>query len=315
MARLLSVYDITIQGVSQGVNFQRQGKIYIYSTVTSVTENGVNPLDVFIESGFPVGNPTPGSIWLSTNNALFPDAGIAAVDMAYVSTSANQINIQPDSGISAVQGNNFTVSSGLFATPYLIVGGTATLQFQNNQQNIVGNINIIGKGYSFSTNTPYQATISGTLSQGTSPLSQTGDFNKDGNTDILMSNASQGWSGFYTMNGTTANGWVGLPYSSGAVATGAGDFNKDGNTDILMSNASQDWSGFYTMNGTTTSNWVSLPYSSGAVATGAGDFNKDGNTDILMSNASQGWSGFYTMNGTTANGWVSLPYSSGAVAM
>jgi len=141
------------------------------------------------------------------------------------------------------------------------------------------------------------------------------DFNKDGNTDILMSNASQGWSGFYTMNGTTASNWVSLPYSSRAVATGAGDFNKDGNTDILMSNASQGWSGFYTMNGTTASNWVSLTYSSGAVATGAGDFNKDGNTDILMSNASQGWSGFYTMNGTTASSWVSLPYSSGAVAM
>ncbi|MEB3308990.1 MAG: hypothetical protein VKJ02_02035, partial [Snowella sp.] len=45
-----------------------------------------------------------------------------------------------------------------------------------------------------------------------------GDFNKDGNTDILMSNASQGWSGFYTMNGTSATGWVGLPYSGGAVA-------------------------------------------------------------------------------------------------
>ena len=141
------------------------------------------------------------------------------------------------------------------------------------------------------------------------------DFNKDGNTDILMSNASQGWSGFYTMNGTTASSWVSLPYSSGAVATGAGDFNKDGNTDILMSNASQGWSGFYTMNGTTASSWVSLPYAGGAVATGAGDFNKDGNTDILMSNASQGWSGFYTMNGTTASSWVSLPYSSGAVAM
>jgi hypothetical protein len=68
------------------------------------------------------------------------------------------------------------------------------------------------------------------------------------------------------MNGTTASNWVSLPYSSGAVATGAGDFNKDGNTDILMSNASQGWSGFYTMNGTTASSWVSLPYSSGAVA-------------------------------------------------
>ena len=141
------------------------------------------------------------------------------------------------------------------------------------------------------------------------------DFNKDGNTDILMSHASQGWSGFYTMNRTTASSWVSLPYSSGAVATGAGDFNKDGNTDILMSNASQGWSGFYTMNRTTASSWVSLPYSSGAVATGAGDFNKDGNTDILMSHASQGWSGFYTMNGTTASSWVGLPYSGGAVAM
>jgi hypothetical protein len=42
-----------------------------------------------------------------------------------------------------------------------------------------------------------------------------GDFNKDGNTDILWSNSNTGDSGFWLMNGTNFQGWIGLASLSG----------------------------------------------------------------------------------------------------
>ena len=80
-----------------------------------------------------------------------------------------------------------------------------------------------------------------------------------------MVNAAQGWSGIWTMNGTTPVSWATLPYASGAMPAGAGDFNGDGQADILMANPSQGWSGIWTMNGTTPVGWASLPYAAGAV--------------------------------------------------
>jgi hypothetical protein len=44
-----------------------------------------------------------------------------------------------------------------------------------------------------------------------------GDFNNDGQDDLIMVNASGGWSGIWTMNGTSPSGWATLPYASGAM--------------------------------------------------------------------------------------------------
>lgn len=43
------------------------------------------------------------------------------------------------------------------------------------------------------------------------------DFNADGRADLIMANARGGWSGIWTMNGTSPSGWTTLPYASGAL--------------------------------------------------------------------------------------------------
>ena len=91
------------------------------------------------------------------------------------------------------------------------------------------------------------------------------DFNNDGKDDLIMGNASGGWSGIWTMNGTTPSTWTTLPSASGALPVGAGDFNNDGKDDLIMVNASGGWSGIWTMNGTTPSTWTTLPFASGAL--------------------------------------------------
>ena len=139
------------------------------------------------------------------------------------------------------------------------------------------------------------------------------DFNGDGQADILLANAGGGWSGIWTMNGTTPVGWTPLPNTYGALPMGAGDFNGDGKDDILLANAAGGWSGIWTMDGTTPVGWTPLPNTYGALPMGAGDFNGDGKDDILLANAAGGWSGIWTMDGTTPVGWTPLPNTYGAL--
>jgi hypothetical protein len=158
------VYDITIDGTSQGINFTRSGQLLLASTITSVgTENGVNPIDVFLISGNPAAFPESGAIWLGTNNAFIGSS--TQLDLAFVSESTNEITIQPDPNISAVGANVFNAYSGLTADIYQIFDGSVDLQFENNGEEVTGEIDILGTGAIFASNTPYLATISGTLSQ------------------------------------------------------------------------------------------------------------------------------------------------------
>jgi hypothetical protein len=140
-----------------------------------------------------------------------------------------------------------------------------------------------------------------------------GDFNGDGNTDILWRNYGIGaYSGFnciWYMNGEAVTGYgypdrvLDLDWKIG----GTGDFNGDGNTDILWRNyGSGEYSGFnciWYMNGTTVIGY-GYPFRVLDVdwkIVGTGDFNRDGNTDILWRNYGSGeqggFNGIWYMNG------------------
>ena len=138
------------------------------------------------------------------------------------------------------------------------------------------------------------------------------DFNKDGKTDIVLQNLSGGWSGAWTMNGTTVSGWAGLPSANGATIAALGDLNNDGKSDIIYQNLAQGWSGFRAQDGTTTLSWTGLPFTSGATIVDIGDLNNDGKNDIVLQSLTGGWSGVWTMNGATVTGWAGLPSTSGA---
>ena len=160
-----------------------------------------------------------------------------------------------------------------------------------------------------------------------------GDFNGDGNTDLLWRNTN-GTLVDWSMNGSqitssqdvTFNGTAAAPNSSWSVA-GIGDFNGDGNSDILWQNTNGtlvDWS----MNGSqitssqdvTFNGTAAAPNSSWSVA-GIGDFNGNGNSDILWRNTN-GTLVEWDMNGSqvtsnqevTFDGAAAMPNSSWSVA-
>ena len=136
-----------------------------------------------------------------------------------------------------------------------------------------------------------------------------GDFNGDGEADVLLRNAN-GTFADWTMNGSqiassqllTSQGatvTLGSPWS----VAGIGDFDGDGKADILLRNTNgtfADW----TMNGSQISS-SQLLTSQGATVTlgsnwsvaGIGDFNGDGKSDILLKNASGAFVE-WTMNGS-----------------
>src|ERR1039458_2735946 len=78
----------------------------------------------------------------------------------------------------------------------------------------------------------------------------TGDFNGNGNTDILWRDTA-GAVAIWFMNGTTVTSISALGnVPTNWTVVGTGDFNGDGNTDILWRDTAGDV-GIWLMNGTT----------------------------------------------------------------
>ena len=139
----------------------------------------------------------------------------------------------------------------------------------------------------------------------------TGDFNGDGNSDILLQNTADGHGEYFIweMNGTGAlvgSGTVGWTPPSDAdnkwVFAATGDFNGDGKSDILLQNTAAGHGEYYVweLDGT------KAPVDSGVVGwtppidannnwvfAATGDFNGDGKSDILLHNTAAGHGEYY----------------------
>ena len=82
-----------------------------------------------------------------------------------------------------------------------------------------------------------------------------GDFNKDGETDILLRH-SNGALAFWFLKGTSlTSGLVPLTVPQGWEIIGTGDFNNDGQSDIMLRH-SDKWLAFWFMDGTGVSSGV-----------------------------------------------------------
>jgi FG-GAP-like repeat/Bacterial pre-peptidase C-terminal domain len=128
----------------------------------------------------------------------------------------------------------------------------------------------------------------------------TGDFNGDGKTDLLMLNDITRGVAIWQMDGTqvTANPQVGT-ITSGWHFADTGDFNGDGKTDLLMLNDTTRGVAVWQMNGTQ----VAASPQIGTITSGwhfadTGDFNGDGKTDLLMLNDATHGVAIWQMNGT-----------------
>lgn len=140
----------------------------------------------------------------------------------------------------------------------------------------------------------------------------TGDFNRDGRTDLLWHNPTTGEVSAWLLDsrgmviGTQPLSWKCDVFCAVQWYVAAiGDFNKDGNTDVLWHNATTGVVGAWlldshgTVIGTQDLNWT-CDKASGCASqwriVGAGDFNVDENTDVLWYNATTGVLGAWLLN-------------------
>jgi hypothetical protein len=138
----------------------------------------------------------------------------------------------------------------------------------------------------------------------------TGDFDHDGNADLLWRQTSTGQVWIWRMNGTglaPTNPFVLVATSPAGTdwqIVGTGDFDHDGNVDLLWRQSSTGQVWIWRMNGTglaSTNPFLQLPTSPAGTdwqIVGTGDFDRDGNVDLLWRQTSTGQVWIWRMNGT-----------------
>lgn len=152
------------------------------------------------------------------------------------------------------------------------------------------------------TNTVNEITLPATSDDTTWKPVGTGDFNGDGQPDIVWQNETTGQNAVWYMNGTIMFAGA-LIQSAGDLSwriVGVADFNGDRKPDLLWQNSTLGLNAVWLMNNTTPIAYT-LITSAGdpnwrIVATG--DLNRDGKTDILLRNQSTGQNAVWYMNGT-----------------
>ena len=121
----------------------------------------------------------------------------------------------------------------------------------------------------------------------------TGDFDADGQTDVMWWHPSDGAVSIWFLNGVTVTrnadlNWR-VPDSTGWSLHGTGDFNRDGRTDVVWWHAEKGEVSLWLLNGTTVAQNPILGWgakrSDGWDLAGTGDFNRDGNSDLLWYNS------------------------------
>jgi len=132
----------------------------------------------------------------------------------------------------------------------------------------------------------------------------TGDFDYDGQNDVLWYNQYTGEVSAWLMNGATVKTNRILDWRCDAKSgcsrdwklVGTGDFSHDGRVDVLWHNATTGEVSVWVLNGTAVSA-TPLTWKCGAqgntcsrdwIVVATGDFAKDGNTDVLWHNAYTG---------------------------
>jgi hypothetical protein len=231
--------------------------------------------------------------------------------VTFDSTSANPTN----SGVDKTRTVSWVLNDGS-GSNNLSAPATTTITFGGA---VAYDFNGDGKSDLLFQNT--NATPQIWLMNGTSVISQTslaqppvqwrivgsGDFNADGDADILWINTISNQPAIWEMNGTSVISAVGLvaPPSSWRIA-GIGDFDGNGTADILWQNSNGQPS-IWEMNGTSIVSMTGLatpPPQWRIVATG--DFNGDGKSDILWYNTISGQPSIWEMNGTSVISAVGL---------
>jgi len=131
-----------------------------------------------------------------------------------------------------------------------------------------------------------------------------GDFNGDGQVDLLLYQPQQQWSGiaFMDANGNIAGS---TPLWNGWKPVAQADFNQDGQSDIVVENLANDWKGILYWDGTNIQSSQSITGWDGWDIVGSGNFNDDGTEDLLIKHQTQNWHGVLYMGGTDGSQVIS----------
>ncbi len=146
-----------------------------------------------------------------------------------------------------------------------------------------------------------------------------GDFDGDGQEDIIWNNTSTGQYSVWYMNGdqtkkseATFGPIIG---DRNWQIEAVGDFNDDVRPDLVLRNLATGQNLIWIMDGITVTQAVSLPpVSRDWVLAGSGDYNNDQQADILWQNPTTGANVLWQMNGTSIANRITLePRTDGAL--
>lgn len=131
-----------------------------------------------------------------------------------------------------------------------------------------------------------------------------GDFNNDGNTDIIWRSKSDGALVLFYMNQSQFLSFEAIApkVDFGWQIGGTGDFNQDGNVDIVWRNDASSATLVWAMDGASiisTDTITPQVQGPGWAVNGVGDFNGDGNVDLVWRNRTAAVSFVWFMDGVS----------------
>ena len=251
-------------------------------------------------------NLTLGGLSGNADLRLLDNAGSVIQSSLNQATLPESINRVLGAGTYYVQ---VSLGAGSVSANYSL-----SSQAQNNPYT-----DIVWRNYAGGQNTIWQVNSSGTLLGNTGisevtdvnwRIEATGDFNGDGQQDLVWRYAPTGDIRIWTMDGASL---VSFSESLGAAADpwqikGTGDFNGDGQTDLVWRNQSSGQNVVWFFNGLTYTGWTFLTEVSDTSwqLQGVGDFNHDGKSDLVWRNYATGDNLVWFLNGTTLAGITAL---------
>ena len=272
----------------------------------------------------------------STSTSLVFDYTVAASDADVASLAVTQVNLN-GATIQDVVGNNASLSlSGLThsgpqiditmppaAVPNDFNGDDMSDMLWRNSNGTLAMWLMDGSAIASSATPTYQGSA---VSPGASwSVAGIGDFNGDGDADVLWRNTN-GSLAMWLMDGSTITSSATPTYEGSAVSPGAswsvagiGDFTGDGDADILWQNTNGSLA-MWLMDGSTVTSSATPTYEGSAVSPGSswsvagiGDFTGNGDDDILWRNTN-GSLTMWLMGGSTIESSATPTYQGSAVS-